>query len=94
MIDLENLAVKRSGELGQTAKEWMSAVRQPVFTEMSSLLTDGEIVSFIASCGSPEILLISSGHYVESSRKGKEKVFAEFLKGVQQKTNEDLNDKF
>lgn len=82
VLNLASMATDRALTLKQPQDPWVEAVRQPVFNDFSSLVTDGEIEKFIAACEHPEVLVICAGIFVDSHNKGSGCSFEQILETV------------
>jgi hypothetical protein len=56
MLNLQSLLEKRATELTQSSSDWHKAVWSPEFQRLTSMMTDGEVESLFAICGSSEQL--------------------------------------
>lgn len=72
MIDLNQMASQRAKEIQQNDKDWVEAVRQPVFEGLCTRITDGEISMLIQHSPSPEVLLVCAGVFIEAEKQNVE----------------------
>lgn len=83
MIDLDTIAESRAKNLNQSEKEWVEVLRQPVFNDFSSYLSDGEIEEFVSSFESSTALIRVSGIFLKGFMEGNDSAYYDFTQTVE-----------